>query len=85
MKRKLLTLFLAISMLAMVAWTPPAAECFGCTAAQKQQCRDEADRVYEECTNFYWPFNQVFCYDEAEGVEYHCLITKGCPVPVRNP
>lgn len=85
MKRKLITLFLMLSMLGVLAWTPQSAECFGCTAAQKQECFDESERWMQECVDLYGQSAGNYCYWEAEDRYQTCLLVKGCPQPVKNP
>lgn len=83
MKRKLLTLMLALSMLAMIAWTPQPAFCFGCTAEQKKECFDESERRLQECVDLYGEAMGNWCNDEANKWEATCLLVKGCPIPLR--
>jgi hypothetical protein len=85
MKRNLASLVLVILALTTAAWTPPAATCFGCTAAQKKECFDESERWYQECVDFYGQSSGNWCYEESNKREAACLIVKGCPQPVRNP
>lgn len=86
MKRKLLTLLLVISMLAVVAWTPASAVCFGCTAADKHYCTEKALQDLNDCFQFYGTtLGVIMCSDTFDESEAACLIVKGCPQPIRNP
>ena len=85
MKRKLVTLFLMISMLGVLAWTPSAA-CFGCGAVEKQQCEQEALTAMDNCWRLYGPIlGYPQCTNEYWETRDTCLMVKGCPIPPRNP
>lgn len=83
MKRKLFTLLLMLSMLAIVAWSPPPAACFGCSAEQKMQCFNEADLVSTYCMIVRG--DPIYCTDVAAEYEDRCLAEKGCPLKPRIP
>jgi hypothetical protein len=86
MKRKLSTLFVMTLALGALAWTPPTAFCFGCTAADKHYCTERALQDLNDCFQFYGSdLGMMMCANTYEESERACLIVKGCPVPIRNP
>jgi hypothetical protein len=86
MKRKLLTLLITLMILASVAWMPPTAECFGCTADDKRECLRRAVQELNDCWNFYGDtMGSIICPGEYQRNYETCLMTKGCPIPPANP
>jgi hypothetical protein len=80
-RRKLLTLLLVLSMLAAIAWTPPSAECFGCTAADKHYCTEKALQDFNDCFQLYGTWVGSFvCPDTFDRSYETCLMVKGCPI-----
>lgn len=85
MKRKLLTLLMMSVVLVTVAWTPPKAECFGCTAAAKTACIDEANNVYWACFDIYGDLGDAICTKRQREYLDTCFMMHGCPIKPWNP
>lgn len=82
MKRKLLTILLTISMLAVIAWAPPSAECVVCNQATKDWCNVRSSEAFMDCINL-TPYDTYKCIWEGEKAYDACMVIMGCPQPSR--